>query len=157
MATVPGIGPINATALVAAVGDATAFGRARDLAAWLGAGAEAGDDGRQGEAAWDHQSGAAAICEKNLIHGARAALPRLVATETPGGCGCAACLRARAQEHRGRRAGEQAVVAILLGVGLSACARSSTILLAQDIFQVTTTAAPSVAHKATGGVQAGGD
>ncbi len=36
LATVPGIGPINATALVAAVGDASAFGRARDLAAWLG-------------------------------------------------------------------------------------------------------------------------
>lgn len=36
LATVPGIGPINATALVAAVGDASALGRARDLAAWLG-------------------------------------------------------------------------------------------------------------------------
>ncbi len=36
LATVPGIGPINATALVAAVGDASAFGRARDLAAWFG-------------------------------------------------------------------------------------------------------------------------
>jgi len=36
LATVPGIGPINATALVAAVGDGSAFGRARDLAAWLG-------------------------------------------------------------------------------------------------------------------------
>jgi TolB-like protein len=34
---VPGVGPINATALVAAVGDASAFRRARDLAAWLGA------------------------------------------------------------------------------------------------------------------------
>jgi transposase len=33
LAAVPGIGPINATALVAAVGDASAFGRARDLAA----------------------------------------------------------------------------------------------------------------------------
>ena len=36
LATVPGIGPINATALVVAVGDAGAFARARDLAAWLG-------------------------------------------------------------------------------------------------------------------------
>ena len=36
VATVPGIGPINATALVAAVGEAHAFRRARDLAAWLG-------------------------------------------------------------------------------------------------------------------------
>ena len=36
LATIPGIGVINATALVAAVGDARAFARGRDLAAWLG-------------------------------------------------------------------------------------------------------------------------
>jgi transposase len=34
--TVPGIGSINATALVAAVGDGKAFARGRDMAAWLG-------------------------------------------------------------------------------------------------------------------------
>jgi len=34
--TIPGIGPIGATALVAAVGDARQFRKARDLAAWLG-------------------------------------------------------------------------------------------------------------------------
>jgi len=34
--TVPGIGPLNATALVAAIGDARTFARGRDLAAWLG-------------------------------------------------------------------------------------------------------------------------
>jgi transposase len=33
---VPGVGPIVATALVAAVGDGSAFQRGRDLAAWLG-------------------------------------------------------------------------------------------------------------------------
>ncbi len=36
LATVPGIGPINATALVSAVGNASAFRRARDLVVWLG-------------------------------------------------------------------------------------------------------------------------
>ena len=36
LATIPGIGPLNATALVAAVGDARTFARGRDLAAWLG-------------------------------------------------------------------------------------------------------------------------
>lgn len=36
LTTIPGIGPLNATALVAAVGDAAAFRRGRDLAAWLG-------------------------------------------------------------------------------------------------------------------------
>lgn len=36
LASIPGIGVINATALTAAVGDARSFGRGRDLAAWLG-------------------------------------------------------------------------------------------------------------------------
>ena len=36
VSTIQGIGPINATALVAAVGDAAAFARGRDLSAWLG-------------------------------------------------------------------------------------------------------------------------
>lgn len=34
--SIPGIGPIVATALVAAIGDASAFRKGRDLAAWLG-------------------------------------------------------------------------------------------------------------------------
>lgn len=34
--TVPGVGPMIATAVVAAVGDARAFRRGRDMAAWLG-------------------------------------------------------------------------------------------------------------------------
>jgi transposase len=36
LATVPGIGVINATALLAAVGDGSAFARGRNQAAWLG-------------------------------------------------------------------------------------------------------------------------
>src|SRR4028119_2238957 len=36
LATIPGFGALNATALVAAVGRGETFGRARDLAAWLG-------------------------------------------------------------------------------------------------------------------------
>lgn len=36
LTTVPGLGPIVATAMVAAVGNAQAFSRGRDLAAWLG-------------------------------------------------------------------------------------------------------------------------
>jgi transposase len=36
LATIPGIGTLNATALTAAIGSGHAFGRARDLAAWLG-------------------------------------------------------------------------------------------------------------------------
>jgi transposase len=34
--SVPGVGPIVATALIAAIGDGTGFRRGRDLAAWLG-------------------------------------------------------------------------------------------------------------------------
>jgi transposase len=36
LSTVPGIGPITATALLAALGDGKAFGSARQVAAWLG-------------------------------------------------------------------------------------------------------------------------
>jgi len=36
VSSVPGVGPIVSTALVAAVGNAQAFGRGRDMAAWLG-------------------------------------------------------------------------------------------------------------------------
>jgi transposase len=36
LTTIPGIGVLNATALVAAIGDASSFKHARDLGAWLG-------------------------------------------------------------------------------------------------------------------------
>src|SRR5713101_9148384 len=38
LAEIPGVGPLVATALVAAVGNATSFAKGRDLAAWLGLG-----------------------------------------------------------------------------------------------------------------------
>ena len=55
LATIPGIGPLNATALVAAVGDARTFARGRDLAAWR-ARPTAGDHRRQATAARDHEA-----------------------------------------------------------------------------------------------------
>ena len=36
LAAIPGIGVLNATALVAAIGDGRTFSRGRDLSAWLG-------------------------------------------------------------------------------------------------------------------------
>ena len=36
LATIPGVGVLNATALVAAIGDGRTFNRGRDLSAWLG-------------------------------------------------------------------------------------------------------------------------
>ena len=36
LTTIPGVGPVTATALVAAVGNASTFGKGRNLAAWMG-------------------------------------------------------------------------------------------------------------------------
>lgn len=70
LATIPGIGVINATALVAALRDARSFARGRDLSAWLGSrahplGGAAGEDrrycpepaGRRSQAAPHRQRG----------------------------------------------------------------------------------------------------
>jgi transposase len=81
VATVPGIGPINATALVAAVGDASAFGKARDLAAWLGLVPRQATTGGKPKLLGITKRGSRYL-RKNLIHGARAVMPRLAATET---------------------------------------------------------------------------
>lgn len=81
LATVPGIGPINATALVAAVGDASAFGRARDLAAWLGLVPKQATTGGKPRLLGITKRGSRYL-RKNLIHGARAVMPRLAATHT---------------------------------------------------------------------------
>jgi transposase len=81
LATVPGIGPINATALVAAVGDASAFGRARDLAAWLGLVPKQATTGGKPKLLGITKRGSRYL-RKNLVHGARAVMPRLAATDT---------------------------------------------------------------------------
>ena len=36
LTSIPGVGVLNATALIAAVGDASSFAKARDLGSWLG-------------------------------------------------------------------------------------------------------------------------
>jgi transposase len=81
LATVPGIGPINATALLAAIGDASAFARARDLAAWLGLVPRQATTGGKPKLLGITKRGSRYL-RKNLIHGARAVMPRLVATDT---------------------------------------------------------------------------
>ena len=55
--TVPGIGPLGATALLAAIGDGRQFRRARDLAAWLGLVPAGAFDRRQDHAPRDQQTG----------------------------------------------------------------------------------------------------
>ncbi len=84
LSTVPGIGPINATALVAAVGDASAFGKGRDLAAWLGLVPRQATTGGKPRLLGISKRGNRYL-RKNLVHGARAVLPKLAERDTPIG------------------------------------------------------------------------
>src|SRR3954469_15223413 len=82
--TIPGIGPLNATALVAAIGKAETFGRSRDLAAWLGLVPRQMTTGGKPKLLGISKRGNGYL-RKMLIHGARAALPTLSRSETPLG------------------------------------------------------------------------
>jgi transposase len=79
LTTIPGIGVLNATALVAAVGDARSFARARDLAAWLGLVPRQATTGGRPRLLGITKRGNKYL-RTLLIHGARAALPSLAAT-----------------------------------------------------------------------------
>lgn len=78
LATIPGIGVINATALVAAVGDAGAFGKGRDLAAWLGLTPRQHSTGGKTRMLGISKRGNKYL-RNQLIHGARSAMPHLAA------------------------------------------------------------------------------
>jgi len=80
LSTIPGIGVLNATALVAAVGDARNFARARDLAAWLGLIPRQATTGGRPRLLGITKRGNKYL-RTLLIHGARAALPSLATTE----------------------------------------------------------------------------
>jgi len=84
LATVPGIGMLNATAIVAAVGNAATFGRGRDLAAWLGLVPRQVTTGGKPKLLGITKRGSKYL-RKLLIQGARAALPGLAKTATPLG------------------------------------------------------------------------
>jgi transposase len=84
LATIPGIGSINATALVAAVGDGRAFKRGRDMAAWLGLVPRQRTTGGKPRLLGISKRGNRYL-RKNLIHGARAVLPHLAQRDTPLG------------------------------------------------------------------------
>jgi transposase len=77
--TIPGIGPLNATALVAAIGKAETFGRGRDLAAWLGLVPRQMTTGGKPKLLGISKRGNGYL-RRMLIHGARAALPTLSKT-----------------------------------------------------------------------------
>jgi len=84
LVSVPGIGAINATALVAAVGDGSTFARGRDMAAWLGLVPRQATTGGKPRLLGISKRGNRYL-RKNLIHGARSVLPYLNRCDTPLG------------------------------------------------------------------------
>jgi len=84
LTSIPGIGPLNATALAAAIGNAQTFGRGRDVAAWLGLVPKQMTTGGKPKLLGISKRGNGYL-RKMLIHGARAALPSLSRAETPLG------------------------------------------------------------------------
>lgn len=84
LGTIPGLGILNATALVAAVGDASAFRKGRDLGAWLGLVPRQHTTGGKPKLLGITKRGNRYV-RTLLIHGARAAMPTLAASATPLG------------------------------------------------------------------------
>jgi transposase len=84
LASVPGIGVMNATALVAAIGNAETFARGRDLAAWLGLVPRQATTGGKPRLLGISKRGNTYL-RTLLIHGARAAMPSLSKSATPLG------------------------------------------------------------------------
>jgi transposase len=84
LTTIPGVGPIVASALVAAVGRAESFERGRDLAAWLGLVPRQFTTGGKPKLLGISKRGNKYL-RRQLIHGARAALPYVAERETPLG------------------------------------------------------------------------
>lgn len=81
LATIPGIGVLNATALVAAIGNGQTFARGRDLAAWLGLVPRQATTGGRPRLLGISKRGNKYL-RKLLIHGARAAMPSLAKSAT---------------------------------------------------------------------------
>jgi hypothetical protein len=84
LTTIPGLGAIIASALVAAVGQAESFERGRDLAAWLGLVPRQFTTGGKPKLLGISKRGNEYL-RRQLIHGARAALPCMAERDTPLG------------------------------------------------------------------------
>lgn len=95
--SVPGIGPMIATAMRAAIGDARAFRRGRDLAAWLGLVPQQYSTGGRTRLLGISKRGNRAL-HTLLVHGARALL-RTVHRRNDALAGWVARLRARKPEN----------------------------------------------------------
>jgi transposase len=84
LTTIPGIGVLNATALIAAVGDASAFRRGRDLSAWLGLVPKQRTTGGRPKLLGISKRGNKYL-RMLFVHGARAAMPTLAKSAAPLG------------------------------------------------------------------------
>ena len=84
LTTIPGVGAIVASALVAAVGQAENFKRGRDLDAWLGLVPRQFTTGGKPKLLGISKRGNKYL-RRQLIHGARAALPYVAERDTPLG------------------------------------------------------------------------
>lgn len=84
LVTIPGIGVLNATALIAAVGDGGAFQRGRDLGAWLGLVPKQHTTGGKPKLLGITKRGNKYL-RMLFIHGARAAPPSLAKSASPIG------------------------------------------------------------------------
>ncbi len=82
--SVPGIGPVISTGLVAAIGTGEAFERGRDFGAWLGLVPRQHSTGGRSVLGRLSKRGSKYL-RKLIIQGARAALPSLARTATPLG------------------------------------------------------------------------
>jgi transposase len=80
--TIPGIGVLNATTLIAAIGRAESFARGRDLAAWLGLVPRQVTTGGKPPLVGISKRGNKYL-RKFLIHGARSDLPTLLERASP--------------------------------------------------------------------------
>ena len=104
---IPGIGPVVATAIVAAIGNGAAFRKGRDFAAWLGVVPRQYSTGGKAKLLGISKRGNVYL-RKILIHGARAAVLRIKRDRAPIGAWLDA-LDSRAPEERRRgRHGQQA-------------------------------------------------
>jgi transposase len=81
---IPGIGPIVATAIVAAIGNGAAFRKGRDFAAWLGVVPRQYSTGGKAKLLGISKRGNIYL-RKILIHGARAAVLRIKRDRAPIG------------------------------------------------------------------------
>src|ERR1700758_4428220 len=92
LTTIPGFGAIVASAFVASVGRAESFDRGRDLSAWLGIVPRQFTTGGKPKLLGISKRGNTYL-RKQLIHGARAALPHVAEHDTPLGRWAKALMR----------------------------------------------------------------